>query len=404
MKNIENINAYLQDELNETERTAFEAALQEDPGLQKAVDESSALLLRLQEWPDRTPSSELKSNILKAVKDERPTIAFPKELRALAAALVALLVGTIVFQLCQPSAQQPQAVNQALNWLANAQDDSGAWRPEAWGGQASYSVGLSGLSLLCFIREEDADQKVIERGTDWILSQQNGDGRFGPPVNDALYNHGIATLALLERYEQEPKPELHDALDRAIGYLVRSQHASGGWTYGDTTAITYRSLAAQTVNSGVSSWPFRALSRAVDLGFEKARPAALRSQNWLAQMTNEAQQLGYRDSGDFPEDARSLQAVGALMQSETGTLPREIQRTLRRQAEDAGPVDYYTWYHIAQALPDPGALTEIQNHVLSKRTLEGPEAGSWIPDDRWSPAGGRVYATAMATLGMQSTH
>jgi hypothetical protein len=43
----------------------------------------------------------------------------------------------------------------------------------------------------------------------------------------------------------------------------------------------------------------------------------------------------------------------------------------------------------------------MQRAILPRQVAEGPEAGSWNPDTVWGGYGGRVYATALASMTLE---
>lgn len=79
---------------------------------------------------------------------------------------------------------------------------------------------------------------------------------------------------------------------------------------------------------------------------------------------------------------------------------------------DAHDVDFYYWHHASMALwqfdGPSGAYWKQWNESLKgaivKNQNAGKEckAGSWEPVDRWSAEGGRVYATAINALTMET--
>ena len=75
---------------------------------------------------------------------------------------------------------------------------------------------------------------------------------------------------------------------------------------------------------------------------------------------------------------------------------------------EAGNIDLYAWYWSSMALYQRGgAPWERWSKPMSEALLEGQQkkgsaAGSWDPIDVWGEPGGRVAATALATLTLQS--
>ena len=47
-------------------------------------------------------------------------------------------------------------------------------------------------------------------------------------------------------------------------------------------------------------------------------------------------------------------------------------------------------------------LAQLQRRLMQRRVAEGIHAGTWNPEGRWSPVGGRLHSTTMATLCLQA--
>ena len=67
----------------------------------------------------------------------------------------------------------------------------------------------------------------------------------------------------------------------------------------------------------------------------------------------------------------------------------------------------YYWYYATLALfQHQGDACRQWNEALAPVLLanqqqDGPGAGSWGPQDRWSRIGGRIYQTAICTLSLE---
>ena len=46
-------------------------------------------------------------------------------------------------------------------------------------------------------------------------------------------------------------------------------------------------------------------------------------------------------------------------------------------------------------------LAVLRGTLVDRQVALGSQKGSWLPDDRWGGVGGRVYATAMASLSLE---
>jgi len=219
-----------------------------------------------------------------------------------------------------------------------------------------------------------------------------------------MYNHSMATLALLEGYARETNAAHRAACQRALAYITTAQRASGGWGYS-------RGPSAN-VNTSITVWQLQALLRADELGFANVRTQLTRGLAWLAGRVGETGRVSYRSANDFPNGSETLTAAGALclLRTPTGRHDPRVTQMLalvRGTAAQTETLDYYRWYFVSAALAaadggsDP-ALNHLRSAVLARQTRDGTEAGSWLPGDRWSRAGGRLYATAMAVLALQS--
>jgi len=311
---------------------------------------------------------------------------------------------------------QPQEVARALDWLVRTQEEDGSWNPKKWEGQELYRVGLTGLALLAFSGEDagNANADAVGRAADYLVTQQDKSGRFGPFFSNAPYNHGIATVALLETWARTKDARLKQPIERALIFIGRHQHPTGGWGY---LSIDRK------INTSVTAWQLHAVLLADALGWPEARPSVEKGLAWIAGVVDREGRAGYERTGDFPEGPKALTAMAAFCLSVGAKHPTEtaadaaVVRSLAKIADDATDaekVDFYRSYFLSHALgvarrrgfsegTKLGDLTAQLNRTLAARQLtEGPNAGSWDPADQWSSAGGRVYATAMAALSLQS--
>ncbi|TAN37044.1 MAG: hypothetical protein EPN23_06975 [Verrucomicrobia bacterium] len=396
-------------------------------------DEFNRVLFRLRALPAEPPSRDLAPEILArlagaAEARQRRPIWF--RVAALLLALVggAALLGTLhrissfdlaatvpasripspVVQRAYSVADKTQAVGQAQAWLERTQEPDGHWDTARWGAQRMYTVGLTALSLLALSADEkvstEAQRVARRRGVDWLIGQQDAEGQLGPDGSALMYNHSMATLALLEGVALETNAACRVACAKAINFIITNQRASGGWGYSRGPS--------GNVNTSITVWQLQALLRADEVGFPGVRPHITRGLAWLGERVSTAGRVGYRRANDFPNGSETLTAAGALclLRTPTGARDPRVAQMLalvRGSATQPEPPDYYRWYFVSAALAAAGAgsdpaLNQLRAAVLARQTRNGDEAGSWLPGDRWSRAGGRLYATAMAVLALQS--
>jgi len=326
----------------------------------------------------------------------------------LASTVAAPVVPYPVSQISYPAADKATAVAQALAWLERTQEADGHWDTARWGAQRMYSVGLTALALLALSADTPAltapPHAALARGLDWLVAQQDVRGQLGPDGSATMYNHSMATLALLEGTALETNAAHRAACRRALAYISAAQRTSGGWGYSRGPA--------DNVNTSITVWQLQALLRAEELGFAEARPPVARGLAWLGERVSAEGRMGYRRADDFPNGAETLTAAGALCLLRAADAARDprLARMLawvRGTAAQPATPDYYRCYFVSAALAAAGggadpALEQMLGTVLARQAHAGAEAGSWTPGDRWSRAGGRIYATAMAVLALQS--
>ncbi|MBI4585277.1 MAG: terpene cyclase/mutase family protein [Planctomycetes bacterium] len=302
------------------------------------------------------------------------------------------------------------AENQALSWLGAAQEPGGLWSASRWGGDGRYDVGLTGLGLLAYLGSVRGGERLpaaADKAVQALLERQGPEGLFGPEFFASPYNHGIATVALLEAWGvgSGGKAHLREPLGRALRWIRSQQSSSGGWGYLG---------GAAEPNTALTFWPLQALILARGVGFEGLSPSIERGFQWLASVSDRSGRIGYRRPGEFPEGAGVLLASAAFCDALAGgrpLVPEELRRLWQdrlRLAAASGPEPgpgYYGELLFVSAASAHGLaprLREGKDALLVRQLRSGGQRGSWEPDDRWGPVGGRIYATAAAALALQA--
>ena len=417
------LTAFVMDELDGATRRQVEAHLTSCEPCRQEIEARRRVLDRLRVRPPAAVSHDLALELLARVaagEARRPILvsAWPTLLRV-AAALVLVLGGAA---LCWHLSARGSAdagvaqvstspTAQAVAWLCRTQEPDGSWSTTRWGGSRQYEVALTGLSLLSLLEAEGpaASERTAaaDRAVQYLCGRQNERGEFGTAFDGAPYNQGMATLALLRAYRAHPDATLKHALDGALGTIAARQLHDGGWGY----------IGTQTPasNLSITLWQVEALRLAVALGWDSARVPAARGLRWIATVAADDGSFGYRQSGDFPEGARTLTAMGAmsLLDVAEGNLVPAARRAAiqarvqRLSAANPPDLDYYGRYFLSAALKRMEGdtarqqLDSMQHALAALQVRQGSERGSWNADDRWSTAGGRVYATALASMSMR---
>jgi hypothetical protein len=307
------------------------------------------------------------------------------------------------------------AVDRALRWLASAQAADGGWDPARFGGMADYRTGCTGLAALAFLgaghthRRDGPFRDAVARALRRLAEDQQRDGGIGAPAGNAMYNHALGTLALLEAYCMTDDPALRPVVADAIGFTQSAQNAGGGWGY------LPRDGAG---DASVSGWQVLALALARAKGFRAAAVSLRQAMNWLDVVTDAEGRVGYRGPGQFPNGPAALTAVGmfchllaapardaARLEKQAALLAASAPADLARSEKGN---DFYGWYFTSLALFQYGGPAwdrwnaGFKPLLLAAQVDTGTHAGSWPPVDRWSAYGGRVYATATAALILET--
>jgi len=326
------------------------------------------------------------------------------------------------------------AIRDGLGWLRSHQDEDGGWdcdgfckhdnRPKgADAGEAHHDVGVTALALLAMLAEADPLYDApIQRGVDWLTRHQGTDGFMGTTSLDAVYDHAIATLVLVEGYDLLRLERWRAAAAAGLAHLDKRRSRGAAWRYG---------FADGDSDMSVTSWCIEALAAGVAAGFEVDATAVGEALGWVDGATDRFDcRTGYtrpregsaRRVGDidrFPAYLGEAMTAAAIhVRLLLGIEPAQplveggaaAVNGLPPHADDPKALDYYYWFHASQAMaqmPKPtaakwakaldAALPALQEH-------SGADAGSWAPADPWGQAGGRIYSTALAVLSLQARY
>ncbi len=428
--------AYAQSELVGTELEDFERHLPSCAECRSAAESARELIERLRAAapaPEADLDVDLVDGVLAALPDGawEPAAAgrngstfrwASRALQAAAVLLVGLTLGLVALRApvgTRPPAKGAGAIAQAtpvaraLAWLASVQNDDGSWDAETWGGQENYTPALTGLATLALLADTSAPDSphnmarvdAVKRAARFLATAVGRSGRVGPRFDAALYNHGIATVALIEAYARTRDEALKAPISRALGYIRSEQAASGGWGY----------AGGRQPNTAISVWQVNALLLGGGLGWPEARGSAARGLAWIEGMIDAEGRAGYDALGRFPNGPEGLTAMAALsLGAADGSAgsggdgrSRAARSLVRAAAERPRDLDYYRAFFFEYALraveqSASGAGGRSHEMIVGSQVTAGPNSGSFEPRDRWSSAGGRVYSTAMAALSLQA--
>jgi hypothetical protein len=344
------------------------------------------------------------------------------------------------------------AVTAGLRWLARHQGDSGGWACDGFSamcagakcsgpGAGEFDVGVTGLSLLAFLgagythltrttyddfytKKKMSFGKVVKKGLDFLIAQQDSNGCLGRQTGEYMYNHTIGALALAEAYGLTNAAVYKQPAQKAIDFLIEAQNPGLGWRY---------TVRPGNNDTSVTGWAVMALKSAHISGLNTPRPSFDGARAWVERVTDGAGLAGYTAVGtvdvfvpgknDAWSSHPSMTAIGLLLRIYIDSNQRDpvLAKSAKLIIEDKPvwdeanhKIDCYYWYYATLALfqyQDGGGLSfwkqwndAMKNTLVPNQKLrkDGCADGSWSPEvDRWGFAGGRVYVTAVNTMSLE---
>jgi hypothetical protein len=330
-------------------------------------------------------------------------------------------------------------IRKGLDWLASVQREDGSWaifdapgaEPAAADADRGH-VGVTSLAILSFLGGGNLaagkpDAEVVGRALGWLLAQKSESGLLGEKET-AVYEHAAATLALGEALLLLARSDLRPPLERAVARLERARADGQAWGYEDGKGP---SDTSHTV------WVLFALASARDAGVEIDASCFDAARDWLDKMTSpETGRVGFREPGslseriqgvndDFPAAAGEPLSAAAVTARLLLGSRRESDPFLVRHAAlvrskpplwdpEGKTIDFTHWLFGSMAMHqmDEGSAMEegdwerwqsaLRRAVWKAQRRNGPLAGSIEPVDAWCHGGGRVYATAMVLLALET--
>lgn len=338
-------------------------------------------------------------------------------------------------------------IERGLSWLARQQESGGNWKlhegyPDPSERTIRTDTGATALALLALLGDgnthtDGPHKDVVRKGLSWLKSVQKKDGDYHDHEElgrqTAFYSHAQATIAICEAYALTGDASLRESAERAIKFLLMSQHPSdGGWRYqpqdqksmGDLSVTGWCLMALNTArmaNIEVPLEPFNRVSVFID----------------SVEIQNGAR-YKYLPSDPPAKATAAMTAEGLLCRQWLGwpkgwPAMQDGVKSLREA--DAAPEwapgrrNVYEWYYVAQTLHNLGGddwkqwygrvqylLVEHQNKAGSRKAGEDI-LGSWNPhvllrgkdkvygsSEEYADKAGRLYLTAFCLLILETPY
>jgi hypothetical protein len=312
------------------------------------------------------------------------------------------------------------AVEAALQWLVENQEENGSWDASLHhagidrqvDGQRRSSTGvnadngITGLALLALLGDGNTHlvgsrRETVQHGLEYLLSQQTANGSLAGNATmfARMYCHAMATVAVCEAYAMTSDERLQRCAQRAIEYTIDCQDTlTGGWRYqrsdpGDMSQFGWQVLALQSAQQAGISTP--AETQRLMLKF-------LQSCNTGLKRGLASYRPGFGATAAMTAESMACR-VWLGSQNKPEQLAEGTQYLLQRLPSIEQP-DFYYWYYGSLSLRFVGGEPWERWTVALTQTLPKMQRsdGSWSAVTKWAGYGGTVYSTAMGALCLES--
>lgn len=316
------------------------------------------------------------------------------------------LSDTRVMTLLGGTPETEDAINRAMEWLANSQETNGSWSISRHGGAAGHDVAATSLALLTFfgrgVRHDRPGKyrETVARGLEWLTACQNrltGDMRGPAPGPKGMYDHCIAALALGEAYGLTKDDDLFPLAQSAIDFLVDAQNDEDkSWRY----------FPKQAGDMSVAGWAIMALKNAQMSGLHVPERTMEGVKTWLVAVGSgkEGGLYGYQPQSGAGSPA--MVATGYFCSQLMGLSPntrRAFETVARLRGEpDIGNV-YFAYYGTLSAYQNQGPFWRDWRLSMQKGFLASQARdGSWLIEGGRGDSMGRAVCTALIALSLQA--
>lgn len=283
------------------------------------------------------------------------------------------------------SPQAETAIDKGLAFLARTQRSDGAYGHH-------HTAAVTGLGLMAFMVKghmpgHGVYGESLDRALNHLLRRSDAGGGY---IGANMYEHALATLALSEAWGMSERPDIRDALKKAVQVILRAQHSSGGWRY---QPVPLEHDVSVTVMQVV------ALASAQEAGIMVPAQTIELAMGYIKKCQNGDGGFRYQIGGGGSAFARSAASVLGLMLGGERDWPG-VQRGLAYLARNAeqetrgGRHYFYGQYYAIQAAYQAGDdyyrswYPRIHDHLVKNQR----------PDGSWGGEISEQYATAMSIL------
>jgi len=366
--------------------------------------------------------------------------------------LTAILLASASFLSAQnefgADAQYARAAEDGLDWLLRHQHPGGYWACHDFSQQCNSAdgcggygyplniPGVTGLAILAFLYSGEADHNdsyrcSVEGGINYLCAvQKKKDGCFVDKAGTHwMYNHAIATLALIEAFRVYDEKSLVKPIEKALAFIHESKNPGAAWRYNNGAADP-----TDQNDVSVTGWMVECLAKGRRYGFTIDTADLRDALEYINSMTlpatgrtgyNKTGLMGSREKGDeelWPfAESEAMTARAIVCRFHIGFALNELDKAMRpinssagllseklpSWNESKGTIDYYYFFFGTSALrmidgPRWARWKKaIGTALIDNQILSGCSKGSWDPGvDPWGDNGSRVYSTALCTMAL----
>jgi hypothetical protein len=300
------------------------------------------------------------------------------------------------------------AVDKALAFLASTQAEDGRWDLSENSGAANHDMAATAFALLAFYgrgethNSECQYREVVDKGIRWLIDQQDkadGDLRGKNPKGD-MYDHGIASLAMIEAYGVTKDTELlRPRAIAAVEFITTAQHEEGGWRY----------KPGQKGDLSVSGWMVMALASAKWSGLRVKDETIAGARRFLKEVSSGKDNgaFGYTDKVGGGGHTPAMNAVGffcsqLLGLSSSSARAWESSTLIDKKGLDVADL-YYAYYGTLASYQHQGPAWRRWLEAMKKQLVTTQtEDGSWAVKGKHSGQMGPVITTSLVALCLEA--
>jgi len=325
--------------------------------------------------------------------------------------------------------QAQVAVVEALAWLARHQDKDGKWDGVGFSAHCGKSkpcrdqmasdseidnVGLTAAVLLAFLGDGHTPNSgkfktACAKGFDWLMAQQQHNGCIG----SRGANHALAATALAEVYGMTCNRRYRRAAQRAMGFVL----ASGGDKFRPTGSDLAMGLEMLALRAGEFA------------GLDVPAKASLEIRTAMAAIPDTSAKAAPKELPPNTVTKSLLSGMYLMAKDDPNVSDASLQRIVAHLVNDRPDWkrgDMYYWFCGTLAMrqwlnrafekyhsPEKAKARDmvkawkfwnaaLRSTITENQARKGHERGSWEPRGELCRKGGRVLATALSTLTLES--